>query len=252
MTELLSSVTWAQWSALVAAALLIGINKTAIPGVGILPVVLLASMFEARLSTGLQLGMLAVTDIMAVIYFRRHADWKILVRLLPWALVGLAAGAGVLKLIPPEDTRTTRILIGALVLFLLLLGEVKKRLHPEAIPAGGVFAAFFGILMGTTTQLANAAGPVSAIYFLSMKLPKEKYMGTTAWCFLILNWIKVPVFALEGRITGQSLLLDLCMFPVLILGAALGILIFKKMNQRVFEAAVKILAAAASIKLLWG
>ena len=248
----LSTVSPGQWAMLIAAALLIGINKTAIPGVGILPVVMLASVFEERLSTGLQLGMLAVTDIMAVIYFRRHADWKILVRLLPWALVGLIVGECILKLIPPNDTRATRILIGSLVLFLLILGEVKARLRPEAIPTGGFFAAFFGILMGTTTQIANAAGPVSAIYFLSMKLPKEKYMGTTAWCFLILNWIKVPIFAAGGRITAQSLLLDLCMLPVLVLGAALGILIFKKMNQKVFELAVKILAAAASVKLLIG
>jgi hypothetical protein len=85
-----------------------------------------------------------------------------------------------------------------------------------------------------------------------MKLPKEKYMGTTAWCFLILNWIKVPIFAAEGRITARSLVLDLCMLPVLILGAALGIVIFNKMNQKVFELAVKLLAAAASIKLLIG
>jgi len=252
MSGLLNDVTWVQWTVLIAAALLIGVNKTAIPGVGILPVVMLASVFEARLSTGLQLGMLAVTDIMAVIYFRRHADWKILIRLLPWALVGLIVGEGVLRIIPPGNTHATRILIGVLVLFLLILGEVKARIHPEAIPAGGFFAAFFGILMGTTTQLANAAGPVSAIYFLSMKLPKDKYMGTTAWCFLILNWIKVPIFAWGGRITAQSLLLDLCMLPVLVLGAALGIVIFKKMNQKAFELVVKILAAAASIKLLFG
>ena len=252
MTDFLAGITICQWLTLAAAALLIGVNKTAMPGIGILPVVMLATVFEARLSTGLQLGMLAVTDIMAVIYFRRHADWKILVRLLPWAFAGLAIGSGILRLIPMNDTRTTRIVIGALVLFLLALGEVKKRLRPEAIPAGGWFAAFFGILMGTTTQLANAAGPVSAIYFLSIKLPKEKYMGTTAWCFLILNWIKVPVFALEGRITAQSLLLDALMIPVLVLGAALGILIFKRLNQKSFELIVKLLAAAAAVKLLFG
>ena len=251
MSELLASITLLQWITLFAAALLIGVNKTAMPGIGILPVVMLASVFEARLSTGLQLGMLAMTDIMAVIYFRRHADWRILIRLLPWAFLGLAAGAFILRLIPSENTRATRILIGGLVLFLLAVGEVKKRIHPEAIPAGGPFAAFFGILMGATTQLANAAGPVSAIYFLSMKLPKEKYMGTTAWCFLIINWIKLPVFVLEGRITVQSALLDVMMLPILIAGAALGILIFKKMNQHVFETAVKVLAAAASIKLLF-
>ena len=65
MAELLNDITLFQWTTLIAAAILIGINKTAIPGVGILPVVMLAAAFEARLSTGLQLGMLAVTDIMA-------------------------------------------------------------------------------------------------------------------------------------------------------------------------------------------
>ena len=248
MLELLAPISAGQWAMLIAAAILIGINKTALPGVGILPVVMLAHSFDPELSTGLQLGMLAVTDIMAVIYFRRHADWRILARLLPWALVGLAVGECIRRMIPKEDTR---IMIGALVLFLLILGEIKARIRPEAIPYGGYFAAFFGILMGTTTQLANAAGPVSAIYFLSMNLPKDKYMGTTAWCFLILNWIKVPIFVAGGRITVQSLALDLCMLPVLVLGAALGILIFKKMNQKAFELAVKILAAAASIKLLF-
>ncbi len=252
MVHLFSSVTLTQWLVLAASALLIGINKTAMPGIGILPVVMLASAFEARLSTGLQLGMLAVTDIMAVVYFRRHADWRILARLLPWGFIGLAAGAAVLRLIPPDDSRTIRGLIGALVLFLMVLGYVKDRIRPEAIPVGGRFAVFFGILIGASTQLANAAGPVSAIYFLSMKLPKEKYMGTTAWCFLILNWVKVPVFWLEERITLQSLALDVAMLPVLVLGAVMGIVIFKRLNQKLFERIVKLLAGAASIKLLLG
>ena len=64
--------------------------------------------------------------------------------------------------------------------------------------------------------------------------------------------LQLPIFAAGGRITAQSLMLDLCMLPVRVLGAALGILIFKKMNQKAFEWAVKILAAAASVKLLIG
>ena len=80
------------------AAFLIGINKTAVPGIGLLPVILLASTFETRLSTGLQLGMLALADIMAVAWYHRHADWKILLRLLPWALAGIAVGSAICAL----------------------------------------------------------------------------------------------------------------------------------------------------------
>ena len=53
MLELLNDITLHQWAMLVAAAIMIGINKPAIPGIGILPVVALAAAFEARLSTGL-------------------------------------------------------------------------------------------------------------------------------------------------------------------------------------------------------
>ena len=65
-----------QMTALIIGAVLIGINKTAIPGLGVLPVVMLAMTFETQMSTGLQLGMLAMADIIAVSYYRRHADWK--------------------------------------------------------------------------------------------------------------------------------------------------------------------------------
>ena len=233
------------------AAFLIGINKTAVPGIGLLPVILLASTFETRLSTGLQLGMLALADIMAVIWYHRHADWKILLRLLPWALVGLAVGSGILRFIPLDDTRTMNIIIGVIVIALAIFSVIRKRLNPDKIPSGTGAAACYGILLGTTTQLANAAGPVSALYLLAMKLPKEKYMGTGAWFFLIVNWIKVPIFAMEGRVTLESIKLDLLMLPIIIIGAAVGILLLKKMPQKLFNDIVMGLAVLGALKLLF-
>ena len=128
---------------------------------------------------------------------------------------------------------------------------IKKRLDPESIPSGTKAAACYGILLGTTTQLANAAGPVSALYLLAMKLPKEKYMGTGAWFFLIVNWIKVPIFAIEGRVTWESVKLDLLMLPIIVIGAAVGILLLKKMPQKLFNDIVMGLAVIGALKLLF-
>ena len=50
---------------LMFAAILIGINKTGMPGLGLLPVVMLANTFPVGLSTGIQLGMLALADLPA-------------------------------------------------------------------------------------------------------------------------------------------------------------------------------------------
>ena len=77
-----------QLAALIAAALLIGINKTGIPGIGLLPVLLLTLTFPTRLSTGLQLVMLCMADVLAVVWYRRSANWKLIVKLLPAAALG--------------------------------------------------------------------------------------------------------------------------------------------------------------------
>ena len=75
---------------LIVSALLIGINKTGIPGLGLVPVLLLTLVFPTRLSTGLQLGMLCMADVAAVCWYRRNANWKLILRLIPAAAVGLA------------------------------------------------------------------------------------------------------------------------------------------------------------------
>ncbi|MBR2373869.1 MAG: sulfite exporter TauE/SafE family protein [Lentisphaeria bacterium] len=252
MIEVISQFSVFQIVILCISALLIGVNKTALPGIGILPVLLLADTFDSRLSTGMQLLMLAWADIMAVIYFRRSADWKIILRLLPWSLVGLGIGWWILGYIPPENNEAMKLLIGWIVIGLLILNFVRKRISPDKIPSGLLPSAFYGSMMGSTTMLANAAGPISAIYLLSMKLSKEQYMGSGAWLFMIVNWIKLPMFWYQGRITKDVLLLDLWMVPLLIAGGFLGIVLFKKMPQKLFENIVTALVVVAAIKMVLG
>lgn len=251
MFDVITSLDTVQLTVLIIAAILIGINKTAIPGLGVLPVVMLTMVFETRLSTGVQLGMLALADIVAVSYYRRQADWKVVLRLLPWALAGIALGSLILRYIPTDGVVMKRT-IGGIVLALMVLGILRKRLAPEQIPSGMGWSGFYGILLGSTTQLANAAGPISSLYLLAMKLPKETYMGTCAWFFLILNWLKLPIFAWEGRVTLESVWLDICMLPVIIFGGFLGIVLLRKMPQKIFEWIIQILVIAASVRLLWG
>lgn len=251
MFEVISSLDCTQLTILIIAAILIGINKTAIPGLGVLPVVMLTLVFETRMSTGVQLGMLAMADIVAVAYYRRQADWKVLLRLLPWALAGIMVGSVILRFIPTDGSVMKRT-IGGIVLALMVLGEIRKRMAPEKIPSGIGWSGFYGILLGSTTQLANAAGPISSLYLLAMKLPKETYMGTCAWFFLILNWIKLPIFAFEGRVTLDSVKLDLCMLPFIVLGGFLGIVLLRKLPQKIFEYIIQGLVVIASIRLLLG
>lgn len=254
-----SDFSWAQVLILMLSAVLIGINKTGLPGIGTLPVVLLLVFFEAGLSTGLQLMMLGAADIMAVIYYRRHANWLMVLRLMPWALTGIGLGVLVLDGFslwgvtwPGIDNNMLRPVIAVIILVMFILNYLRTKYLKSAdqLHAHWMFTAFFGLIAGFTTLVANAAGPVMAIYLLAMRLPKKQYMGVCAWYFLILNWLKIPIFIYQGRITYAAFKADLAMLPLLIVGGVLGIILINKLNQKVFEIIIQVLVVATAIYLL--
>ncbi len=67
-------------------------------------------------------------------------------------------------------------------------------------------------------MLGNLAGAFSNIYFLAMRLPKNDFIGTGAWIFLIINLFKLPFQVFTGIISRPLLLTDLALVPFLILG----------------------------------
>ena len=100
-------------------------------------------------------------------------------------------------------------------------------------------------------MMANAAGPVMIVYLLAMRLPKVEFVGTSAWFFFIVNWLKVPFSMHLGLVNVESIKLGFIMLPFIIIGAVLGIVALKKMPQKVFEITIQLLALVAAIKLLF-
>jgi uncharacterized protein len=236
-----------QWSVLCLCALMVGISRTALPGVGILVVPMLALLFPAKASTGLLLPMLAFADLFAVAYYRRHAQWNHIFKLLPPALVGIVIGSVIIRNI---DNTQLKPIIGIIVLSMLVLNYWRNQRGGNAhIPTHFSFALTIGLFAGITTQLANAAGPIMAIYLLAMKLDKNQFIGTAALYFLILNWLKIPLFIWDGRITLESFKIDILIFPLIIVGAVLGVFILKRIPQKWFNIIVQLLVLAAAIKL---
>jgi uncharacterized membrane protein YfcA len=237
-----------QWLIMLLCAFLVGLSKTGLPGVGILAVPLIASFFSPKVSTGLLLPMLALADLFAVGYYHRHANWKIILKLLPAAVVGIAAGSYVIRKISDDSLKPV---IGIIVLIMLALNYLREKYINKDFSENKTFAGSMGFTAGLTTQLANAAGPVTTIYLLAMKLPKFEFIGTGAWYFLILNWLKMAIFTTEKRITLQTMAADISMLPLIAVGAIAGIFILKKVPQKWFNIIVQILAAAAALKLLF-
>lgn len=113
-----------QWALAIFAAALVGLSKTGISGLGLLPVVLFAQMMPAKHATGLVLPLLCFGDLAAVLSYRQHATWRLLWRLFPWVVVGVFAGYFALGRI--NETQT-RLLIGGIVLVLVALHLYRRR-----------------------------------------------------------------------------------------------------------------------------
>ena len=241
-----------QLAIVAVSALLVGVNKSGIPGLGMLPVILLAVAFEDApgFATGVMLLMICAGDIFAVSYYRKNADWMIVARLLPYTMLGLLLGFLTLRyLAGPEHLKS---LIGWIILLLAGVHLVRITFFKHAaVPSHWAFSAIVGLAAGFTTQVANAAGPVMALYLLSMKLPKDRYVGTCAWYFMIMNWTKLPVFCFEGRVTVGALRAVLPALPLILAGAVLGVLFVRKAPQRFFEIVIEIIVIVSAVKLLW-
>ena len=229
---------------------MIGISKTGIPGLGILVVPLMALVLPTRQSTGILLGILILADVFAITYHRHNARWLHVFVLLPPALAGIVVGYFGLKVV---SDRQLKPIIGAIVLLMLGINYWRTRGKDRnaPIPSPWWLAIWLGFMAGITTMMANAAGPVMIIYLLAMRLPKTEFVGTAAWFFFVINWLKVPFSANLNLMTLESVKLDLMMLPFIAAGAITGIFFLKRIPQKAFTAVVQILAVAAAIKLLF-
>lgn len=240
-----------QWAIAGLAALLVGVSKTGIAGLGVLSVAIFASILPARESVGIVLVVLLSADLVAVTVYRRDASWPHLWRLFPWTAVGVVFGAALLGRI---DEGVLRVLIGGIVLTLVVIqfmrrGKAAGLDDPTSHP---LLAVTTGLLAGFTTMIANAAGPVMILYLLSMRLPKLQFIGTAAWFFLVVNLFKVPFSVSLGLISATSLPISLRLVPVAILGALSGRWLISHINQSVFEMLALGLTLVAGVRLLFG
>jgi len=237
-----------EWCVVLICGLCIGISKTGINGLGTIVVPVLALIFGARPSTGILLPMLCLADLFAVSYYRRSAEWKYVIRLLPWSLSGFALALLTDHWIPDKGFKT---LIGACILAglgVMLWNEYRGK--NTEIPSSWWFAALFGVMGGFSTMIGNAAGPIMTVFLLSVRLPKNSFVGTTAWFFMIINFLKLPLqYFVWHNISGETLMFNLVMLPSIAAGAWMGIVFVKKISEKNYRIVVYVLTLMSTMML---
>jgi uncharacterized protein len=240
-----------QWICAVMGALMVGVSKAGITGLSILSVALFAHVFpSSKQASGLILPLLIFGDIVAVWSYRTHTQWRYVWKLMPWTAAGVVLGYFALGHI---SDRTARVMIGAIIVSLCVLGLWRRSLNVQADATTGwhwTVAAALGVSAGFITLVANAAGPLMSIYLIAMRLPKMQFVGTAAVFFMVLNLFKVPFMVNLGLISAQSFEFNLMLAPAVLLGALVGRWLLIRINQQLFENLVLGLSAVAGVLLI--
>lgn len=267
------------------AAVLYGLDKSLAPGAGILAVAALAGAIPAKEATGVTLLMAIVGDWCAIWAYRHDILFRTLFKLLPSVAIGIVLGAGFLFIADDDVTRRTiGVILGVFVgsYFVSLFrarfvrhavvddtGESVRDGESSSAPDGetsafdgtarttarahGPLAGFknigAGALAGFTTMVANAGGPVTAVYFMSEHLGVREFLGTTAGFYLTVNLVKVP-FAIGLRMITWSTLASVAWtIPLTLLAVVCGRWIAKRLDRSVFSVIVYAFSVIAVIQL---
>jgi uncharacterized membrane protein YfcA len=245
MMEILSAYSAVNLVLILLAALIIGLSKAGLKGMDMLNVTIMAIVFGGKASTGIVLPLLCVADIGAVLFYNRHAQWKHFRKLIPWMAIGILAGVFVGKDLNEVVFRKIMALIILITVMIMLYMEFRKTV---SIPTNQLFVSGTGLVAGLTTMLGNLAGAFSNIYFLAMRLPKNDFIGTAAWIFLVINLFKLPfqIFFWKN-ITASSLQTDLVLLPALAIGFWIGLKIVNRIKDDQYRKVVIVLTLIGAV-----
>lgn len=247
----LPELSTGHWLLVMGCAVLIGMSKGGIKGIGMLTIPIMAAVFGGKPSAGLLLPILSFADFFAVSYYNRHANWNYIWKLIPAAILGVLLAVWVGQLIDDDAFKSLMgwLIVGGLALMIIL----ENRHLPSGVIDSWWFGALFGIMGGFSTMIGNAAGPVMAVYLLSTRIPKESFIGTGAWFFLIINLVKWPFHIFIWKtITWSTFALNLLTIPAIALGVFMGISIIKLIPDKTFRYFIIFMTFVIALRLIFG
>jgi uncharacterized membrane protein YfcA len=138
-------------------------------------------------------------------------------------------------------------LLGAFLLLVVLWRRLRpnppKRFPLEVFAGIGAGASFLSALLGSV-------GPIMAPFFLAYGLIKAAYIGTEAFCTVVMHLIKLVAYHQTAVLTRSGVLIGLALGPLMIAGSFLGKRIVDRLPERVFVAIIEAVLVMAGLLFL--
>ncbi|MGB0733569.1 MAG: sulfite exporter TauE/SafE family protein [Pontibacterium sp.] len=231
---------------LIVAGLVTGFSKFSVGGMGILilPLVMLAVPGPEAL--GVVLPLYLLTDLIAIVTYRKQISWPVLFRILPLGFLGVAVAGWWLSAINPTHFA---IILGVSIVLVLAM-SVYLDIRESRFMQNPMVLHITGFATGFISMIANAAGPLMSLILIEQKLPKTAYISTRAWAFFLLNLAKlIPLLSL-GLINQETLAVTLQTLPGLAVGMVIGFYFLRSVNVTQFKWMVRAMALISAVNLV--
>jgi uncharacterized membrane protein YfcA len=234
----------------IPAVLFAGISKGGFgSGAAFAASALMALVVDPGTALAIMLPLLMLMDAATLRPYWGKWSWPDARLLILGGLPGTALGAALWRV---ANDDVIRLLIGAIALAFVAwqFGRARGwiRIGGGAVPAWGGFLA--GVTAGFTSFVSHAGGPPAAVYLLARRLDKTRYQATTVLTFWAINIAKVAPYAVLGIFSAATLVADILLAPVALLGAWLGVKAHGVVPERLFFAVTYALLTLTGLKLV--
>jgi uncharacterized protein len=239
---------WLFYAVAIPAVVLMGISKSGFgAGFGAIVVPLMALSVPVPQAAAIMLPLLAIMDLMGLAALMRQADWGLLRRLIPAALLGTVIGTVLFGVL---SSSTVAGIVGAMTLVFL---AIRLAFPPQADspPPPRWLGLLLGTVSGFTSFVAHAGGPPISFYMLPLRLPPITFTATLAVLFTAVNFSKWLPYAWLGLIDGRNMATSLVLAPFAPVGVWLGLKIVRRINPSWFYRLFHLGMLLTGLKLVW-
>lgn len=229
---------------------IIGLSKGGMGGaLGALGTPILALILPTDQVIGLLLPFLIVADMFALAFHWRHWNRRMILILLPGAVVGITIGTFFITNTPTELLRTVlAVIILAFAVYKLFEKTIFSRLAYQSRTWHGVLA---GTVSGFSSSLAHTGSPPVSVYLLLQDVTPRVFIATSVLFFAILNIIKVPYYFYAGLFDADLIAQALWLLPLIPLGVWLGKWGAERVSKDSFDLIILVVLILSALLLIF-
>ena len=219
------------WAAAIPAVIMVGLSKGGLGPLGGLAVPILSLVISPVQAAGLTLPIFVLSDIVAVISYRRTFDPSLLKVMIPAALVGIVLGWMTAAWVN-EDA--VRVVVGAVSVLFALNYWFRRRLAAEPAKPDLARGSFWGSVAGYTSFVSHSGGAPFQIYVLRLGLQPQVFAGTSVIFFAAVNAMKLVPYFFLGQFDASNLRAAAILTPLSVACALATVQLIKRIDAKRF------------------